>query len=214
MIALLLVVGVVLYIVLAVVVTLLIRRAFKTGRAKTVATIVSLLAFILIPTADDFAGKWYFDHLCEKEAGAKTFKSVEGVKGMLDPGLAPSDLEAMSYEFMEWKFIGKYYRVKLDSRNKEPKQEIDRPTSRYEVKRGEWRKVQLNVNKYEESIVDSQTNEELGRYTTFSYGGGWVSDVLRSWGLSGGLSCQLPPNTHKAFYLNTLKPLVPNTLNK
>lgn len=214
MIALLLVVGLIVYVGLALLLTFFIRRGFATSRAKTVATIVSLLAFILVPTADDFAGKWYFDHLCDAEAGAKIFKPVEGVKGMFDSGLAAADLEAIGYEFMEWKLADKYYYATLNSKSKVPKQEIVAPTSRYVVKRGKWRKVPLNVNKYEESIVDNQTEEELGRFTTFSYSGGWVSGLMRSWGLSDGLICQLPPNTHKDFYVNTLKPFKSNTPSK
>ena len=214
MIALLLLLGLLIYIGLAVLLTFFIRRRFTTSRAKSLATVLSLLVFLLIPTADEFAGKWYFDSLCKKEAGAKVFKSVEGVAGMFGGSLGRSDLKELGYEYREYELGRRYYRTSRDLAGKNIEQEIPQPTSRYVVKEGEWKKIQLNVNKYEEVIIDSQTNEILGRYATFSYGGGWVSAVLRSWGLSGGLSCQLPPNTHKAFYQNTLKPLVRSTLNK
>jgi len=206
MIALMLLIGLLIYIGLAALLTFLIRRRFTASRAKSIATIVTVLAFILIPTADEFAGKWYFDSLCGKEAGAKTSKSIEGVEGMINPSFPLSELEKMGYRFHEFQFIGKFYRSGRDSSGKEIEREIQQPSSRYAVKRGPWQKVRLGVSKYEELIVDVQTNETLGRYATFSYGGGWVADVLRSFGLTGGITCQLPPNTQREFYLNTLKP--------
>lgn len=130
---------------------------------------------------------------------------------MYGGSLGRSELKELGYEYREYELGRKYYRIGRDLSGKNTDQEIPQPTSRYVVKGGEWKKIQLNVNKYEETIIDGQTNEELGSYVTFSYGGGWVSDLLRSWGLSGGMSCQLPANTHKDFYLNTLNPFKPNT---
>lgn len=206
MIALLLLLGLLSYIGLAVLLTFLIRRRFTTSRAKSIATIVSLLAFILIPTADEFAGKWYFDSLCKNEAGTKIYKSIEDIEGMFTGGFPFSELEKLGYKFREYEFLGKYYRESRAKNGKGIKEEIPQPTTRYLVKGGGWQEVRLGVRMDEQQIVDTQTGETLARYTNFSYGGGWVSDMLRSWGLSGGLSCQLTPDTYKEFYANTLKP--------
>lgn len=214
MIVLLMLFGLLVYIGVALLVTILIRRAFPTNRAKSIVTVVSLLTFVLIPTADEFLGKWYYDRLCKTEAGAKTYKSAENVEGVITQSLPFYELEKLGYKFREYEFNGKYYRERRAENSKETKEEISKQTARYMVKGSGWQQIQLRVRKNEQQIIDTQTMEILGQYTTFSYGGGWVSDVLRSWGLSGGLSCQLPPNTHKDFYLNTLKPFVPNTLDK
>ena len=47
----------------------------KTGSKK--AKYVAIAVFVLIPTWDIIPGYLYFNHLCEKEAGVKVFKTVE-----------------------------------------------------------------------------------------------------------------------------------------
>jgi hypothetical protein len=206
MIALLLLLGLLIYIGLAVLFTLFIRRGLTTSRAKSIATVVPLLAFILIPTADEFAGKWYFEHLCETEAKSVINKSVDGVEGIFNPGMPFSELEKLGYKYREYELSGKYYRSSRDSNGKEVDREIPRLTARYVVKGKTWDEIRLNVRKWEELIVDIQTSEALAHYTTFSYGGGWVSRVLKNFGLSGGAMCQPPMAGYKEFYVNTLRP--------
>ena len=48
------------------------RKRIKWGVRIAVA-----LAFILIPTGDWIAGRIYFNHLCETEAGVKVYQTIE-----------------------------------------------------------------------------------------------------------------------------------------
>jgi hypothetical protein len=198
--------GLLIYIGLAALLTFLIRRRFTASRAKSIATIVSLLAFVLIPTADEFAGKWYFDSLCANEAKVTIHKSVEMVEGIFNPGMPFSELEKLGYKYREYELNGQYYRSSRDSNGKEVDREIPRLTARYAVKGKTWDEIRLNVKKWEELIVDIHANQTLARYITFSYGGGWVSRLLKGFGLSGGALCQPPMAGYKEFYVNTLKP--------
>jgi hypothetical protein len=209
MIALLLVVGVLVYVGLALLVTFFIRRGFATSRAKIGATIVSLLAFILIPTADDFAGKWYFDHLCETEAKITIHKSVDGVEGILGSGLGSQAFDEFGYHFLEEEIGGRYYHYSRGPAGERLKADVSHPTSHYAVKRS-IQKQPYNISRYEETILDQGNKESLAQSIQFSYGGGWVSQLIRSFGVSGGGGqCHDPLTSWKDFYLKTLKPSRP-----
>lgn len=207
MIALLILLGLMLYIAFAVLIVIWVRRAFTTSRAKSLAMVGLLVMLVLIPTADEFVGKWYFDHLCDSEPRVTIYKSVEQVEGILNPGMPFGELEKLGYKFREHESSGKYYHSGRDSSGKETDEEIPSPTAKYVVKGKTWDEVRFNVKKWEEVIVNAQTGETLARYTTFSYGGGWISRVLKSFGLPGGGMCQPSMSGYKDFYVDTLKPV-------
>ncbi|MCI0563016.1 MAG: hypothetical protein MN733_31450 [Nitrososphaera sp.] len=206
MIALLLLLGLLGYIGLALLLTLFIRRRFTTSRAKWIATVVSLLVFVLIPIADDVAGKWYFDRLCQAEAKVTIYKSVNGVEGILGSGLGSIAFDEFGYGFLEEEIGGLYYRYSRGSKGERERMEVSQPASRYIVKRS-IQKQPYNISKYEEVIVDQQSKESLAQSIEFSYGGGWLSQLIRRFGVSGGgEQCHDSQISWKDFYLKTLKP--------
>ena len=206
MIALLLLLGLLIYIGLAVLLTFFIRRRFTTNQAKLIATVVSLLAFILIPTADEFAGKWYFNSRCENERKVAIHKSVDGVEGILGSGLGSQAFDEFGYQFLEEEIGGHYYRYSRSSKGERLKAEVSHPASRYAVKRS-IQKQPYNISRYEEVILDLQSNEILAQSIQFSYGGGWVSQIIKSFGVSGGgEQCRDPQKSWREFYSKTLRP--------
>ncbi len=209
MIVLLMLLGLLAYIVLAVLITSWVRRAFTTSRAKSLATVVSLVVLALIPTADEFIGKWYFDHLCETEAKITIHKSVDRVEGILGSGLGSQAFDEFGYQFLEEEIGGQYYHYSRGSIGERLKAEVSHPTSQYAVKRS-IQKQPFNISRYEEVILDQRNKESLAQSIQFSYGGGWVSQLIRSFGVSGsGGQCHDPLTSWKDFYLKTLKPSRP-----
>lgn len=65
------------YVRLAIWVTKRVSRKFAKKRAKLITGILMTLIFILIPTGDEIAGRIYFNHLCETEAEAKVYQTIE-----------------------------------------------------------------------------------------------------------------------------------------
>jgi hypothetical protein len=206
MIALLLLFGLLLYIVLAVCGTVMIRRAFKMGRAKSIATIVSLTVATMIPAVDHVAGYLYFNHLCDAEPRVTVYRTVAGVQGLLQEGRDFSYFEKLGYDFIEYERAGRYYRITRDSAGKEREEEISSPTARYAVKAISGEPRRLNVRLWETKIVDGQTGEILGQHTTYSYSGGWVVQVIHKLGLSGSVMCADPEQSTKDFFPKILIP--------
>ena len=206
MIALMLLIGLLIYIGLAALLTFLIRRRFSASRAKSIATIVTVLAFILIPTADEFSGKWYFDSRCKNEAKITIHKSVDGVEGILGSGLGSQAFDEFNYRFLEEEIGGHYYHYSRDSKGEKLKTEVSHPASHYAVKRS-IQKQPYNISRYEEVILDLQNKVILAQSIQFSYGGGWVSQIIKSLGVSGGgEQCHDPQKSWKDFYSETLRP--------
>lgn len=65
--------GLIAYVVLAKFIVSALGKYTQNKAAKYIAIAV----FVLIPTWDIVPGYLYFNHLCEKEAGVKVFKTVE-----------------------------------------------------------------------------------------------------------------------------------------
>lgn len=209
MIALFLLLGLLLYLGLAFLITYFIRQKFAMSRAKLIATSVSLMFFFSIPIVDELVGKWHFNHMCEKEAKITIHKSVNGVEGILGSGLGSQAFDEFRYRFLEEEVGGRYYRYSRGAQGERIKVEINRPVSRYVVRRS-IEDQPYNIRKYEEVIFDRQTEEALAKSILFSYGGGWVSQLVRSLGVSGGgRQCHDPQTNWKDFYLKTLNPVRP-----
>ena len=206
MIALLLVVGLMLYVVLAAVGAVLVRRVFSTRRAKVVATFVLLTVAIMIPAVDHVAGHLYFNHLCDAEPRVTVYRTVTGVEGLLQDGRDFSYFEKFGYDFIEYERAGKYYRITRDSGGKEREEEISSPTARYAVKTISGEPRRFNVRLWETKIVDIKTGEILGHHTTYSYSGGWVSQIIHKLGLSGSVMCADPEQSTKDFFLMIVIP--------
>jgi hypothetical protein len=87
MIALIFLVVLVVYILIAVLITLAIAKRQKNAKAKWLAAFFTLAVFVLIPTWDWLLGSIYLQYLCAKEGGAKVYKTVEvGPEFILKPG--------------------------------------------------------------------------------------------------------------------------------
>ncbi len=195
-------------ILLAVVVYVWLAR-FVAKRIKNRTAKYTVIAiFILIPTWDIIPGKLYFNHLCEKEAGLKIYKTVEGVEGYrvypgatgLGPG--PDGFKKYGYKFEERGSGSDLVRYTLGPDEKVTKQQITESIARYAAYATDWMPLAWNAKKYEVMIYDQKTKERLAIITAFSTGGNWLQALFHPF-LGGGNFCGSP---EKDLYLNTLKP--------
>ncbi len=195
-------------ILLAVVIYVWLARVVVRRIENRAVKYLVIALFILIPTWDVIPGKLYFNHLCEKEAGLKIFKVVEGVEGYRvypnASGLVWQALEDYGYRFVEIGNGNQLYRYTLDSTGQVIKQEISESMARYGVG-AEIKPLLWNVRKVEEYVFDQRTKERLALRTTFSAHGNWLQVIFSPY-LSGAASCQNPLPTSKDLYLNTIKP--------
>lgn len=184
------------------------RAIFNTSRARTIAAIVVVSTFVLIPTWDIIPGKLYFDHLCATEGGLKIYKAVEGVEGFFyETGTSPGRefLDKYGYKFLEGTAGGdSVYRYSLDN-GKVIRVAISKPVSRYAT-RSERHTGRWNTVRHEKIVEDRETKAVLAVRTQFEYLGNWLQRKVNPL-LGGGGFCMLPMGTEIDLYLKTLKPL-------
>ncbi|HSE58047.1 MAG TPA: hypothetical protein VLA99_05035 [Nitrospiraceae bacterium] len=147
MIALSLLMGLVLYILLAWssvrVVGWLADIAAFAASTKRILQVLSIAFFVLLPTWDIIPSRLYFQHLCKTEAGARATKTVMLEELYFLPDGRPD----------QKKLAGRY--AQPDKR--------DHEFSRW-----------AHIVKVESAIRDKQTGELLGTATDFVYYGGWL----------------------------------------
>lgn len=192
-------------ILLAVVAYIWLAR-FVARRIENRAAKYTVIAiFILIPTWDVIPGKLYFNHLCEKEAGLKIYKTVEGVEGFrVYPGAVaePDALKKYGYKYQERSEGNRLYRYTLDADGKIVRHEVTESIARYAVDATDWMPLSWNVKKSQVFIFDQQTKERLAVIASFSAGGNWLQVLFHPF-LGGHDYCG---RAGWEFYLNTLKP--------
>jgi len=152
MITLMILGGVAIYIAIVVLVTRAVARAARTVTAKWIAGTICAVVFLLIPTWDEFIGRYYFKRLCEAEGGMRVYKHVELGLEYWYPDGTPKFIKANG--------------------------EVDKTVlkERLEFKR-DYQDESGNVfhlRKTTEGIVDKQNGQLLGAYTYFIHFGGWL----------------------------------------
>lgn len=203
-------IGLTLVLVLAIyiaVATFFYKRVATTSKAR----ILVVAIFALVPLGDELAGRIHFGYLCTKYGGEKIHKPVQNVEGfhMLFGGSGPAAdaLRNYGYKYIEGKSLRrKLVRYSLDANGQLVEREIDKPMSRYtfyEKKfeyRSPWRMI-----RYDQTIEDTKTKEQIAVRTRFNFFGGWIKDNL---GLIGGgaVSCPRKQMSYKEFFTKTLMP--------
>lgn len=147
MIALLLLIGLLLYIVLAWstvrMVGWLARFCAFTALTKRVLQVICAAFFVLLPTWDIIPSRLYFLHLCNADAGIKVFKTVEVDQSYFRPDGVPDDKKLLDQYVQSTKWNRDF---------------------------SAW----AHIAKIDGTIQDRETGELLGSSTDFSYYGGWV----------------------------------------
>jgi hypothetical protein len=178
MIALLLLIGLLLYIFLAWsvvrVVGWLASICAFTSVTKRVLQVLCAAFFVLLPTWDIIPGRLYFQNLCETEAGVRATKTVILEKEYFLPDGRPD----------QKKLAGRYEHY--DKR--------DHEFSRW-----------AHIVKVESAILDKETRELLGTATDFVYFGNWLGARIAPMSPD---TCPNYPNhsAHSIVWLEVFKP--------
>lgn len=147
----------------------------KVWKKAWIVIIAMLPVLAIAPWWEELSIAWNFGQLCKKDAGSFIYKTVE-VEGFYDDTthwwrqLAESD-----YQFVESREYGTTSLWRVERDGTELKHfKIDHPTARYHYRTLAGHKaVAHQVDKFENIVVDSQTNEVLGRYLNYYRGAPW-----------------------------------------
>jgi hypothetical protein len=210
--AILLLVVLIIYIVIASYAT---RAAMRivvarggTQKAKKWMAGLVIAVFVLIPTADHYAGKLYLYYVCAKEGGVKIHRVVEGIEGFQDKHTGADGWFKYGYRFMEGtKPTGKPVRYTLDTTGRIQEETVFSPMAKYVLDHNRSR-LFYNITRDESVIEEIKTNEKLAVDTSFYFDGGWFARIYCS-GYGGcGTSCGKHVSITK-FVTQTLKPVQP-----
>lgn len=122
----------------------------KSWPFKIAGGLVVFLVFLALPVADEIAGRIYFNHLCETEAGIKVYQTIELPAEYWDEDGKPKFYDESNGNFTLPQ--GKFYKV-----------ESKKTTHLFGVK--EHRAFLLEIN----------TKEVLSEDPLFRYWGGFIS---------------------------------------
>lgn len=160
------------YLLVALLVTyFVVKLAGKRGaltRGKFIAGFFTLFVFWLIPFWDWIPTVVYHKHLCDTEAGAKIYRSVEGVEGYINGYYGDG---YKYYDRYEGYGADRYIvRVRPSPKGTVPLEIVERITdpSSYAVKY-EQVKLKLNAVKVMHTIYVTGTSEILATLTDFGY---------------------------------------------
>ncbi len=122
-------------------------RQYESKQGKWGAKVAVALVFILVPFGDSIVGQIYFNHLCETEAGAKVYQTIELPAEYWDEGGKPKF-------YVNWDAnLGKKYPLIYTSGTFSPLFHIDNAGYKF---------------------IDKKSDELLGELVNFRYWGGWV----------------------------------------
>lgn len=171
------------------------------------------LVVILIPIADDLWGRYRVKRLCDKEGGVRIFKTVENVEGIQMNSADEVILRATKYQYVESTSTkaGGSYRIPPSRYSLAPSggvivEKNIIPKARYEYQRQEEERSG-HISRYDQLIVDLQTNQILATDTYFGFRGGWASRMLLGWGGGGGAGCGYSHIPETQFMNSVLKPI-------
>jgi hypothetical protein len=150
--------------------------------------LVSVLVFVLIPTADAVYGRIRLKQMCETEGGLKIFRAIDGVQGFYDSSTRPLEewIKTYGYKFIEGNEPGGTpARMSLADNGKIVLERNVTLISKYvyEYSVSDRNGTYVRIEKW---IRVRDTGEILGRTVNISYMGGWVEQILGAISDSGG----------------------------
>jgi hypothetical protein len=161
---------IVLWVPVCVAIGFLVGKKFikKSLTLKIIGGLAIFLIMLLLPVSDEIAGRIYFNHLCETEAGVKVYQTIELPAEYWDEDGNPkfykgaNNNDVPSYAFK---------RLGID---------ID----------GEWveKKRLLQVIQFGTVVNEKKSGKKYSEVVRFGYTGGWIMRELTPH--PSGLSCR------------------------
>ncbi len=130
-------------------------RKLESNKAKVIATFIGVLVWILIPTGDEVAGRIYFNHLCETEAGAKVYQTIE-----------------LPAEYWDENGKAKFYKGAMS--NDVPSYAFNRLNIPVEIRAKDRRRM-FHIDQYGSDTIEKDSNKVINEIIGFRYWGGWIA---------------------------------------
>ena len=174
---------------------------------------VVLIILVLIPTWDVLPAHFYFNKLCEKDAGLHVYKTVNNIEGFYYKNIGKSGAKSIllkyPYKYIEaQKFPKGLMKYRLDNDGNLVMKEISQPTSRYtldeNVSIGE--NLGWNIKRFDGWIEDTVTGEKLALNRKYGYFGNWVTRIFKFFGATGAEYCPFPRQYLSESYQSILIP--------
>jgi len=165
-----------------------VAKRFTGGGARWASGVAAFLVVFLLPFADSIAGRIYFNHLCNTEAGVKVYQTVELPAEYWDEqGKARFYVNRYDHDKLRYIFPDKTM--------------VDAPRFQYTWVTKPYSEF-FHIEKDVLQIADRQQNSMVGEYFLFRYWGGWV---VRSFSPHiSGASCETKDLDN--WSLNIFKP--------
>ncbi len=144
--------------------------------AKIAGGVTVFLIALLLPVSDEIAGRIYFNHLCEKEAGVKVYQTIELPAEYWDERGKPKF-------YATWDAgLGKAY-----------------PRIR---KNGPYSSL-FHINDAGFKFIEKNSGNTLGEVVNFRYFGGWI---FRNFTTSNSsISCELKEEIINEIFIPEIK---------
>lgn len=178
-------IGLLVYVLIATGVVVIVRKIFSSRSAKNWSSAVLTLVAVLIPTADHVVGYWVFEGHCKEIGdGVKIVRTVENVEGFLDTSRTwsnnVSEMRELGYRYVESQVApAKYFTFSASAAGQGQKTEVASPKSRYVVSANfPGERLKWAIHRSQVTIVDRESNEIIATKMGISYSGGWVTQFL------------------------------------
>jgi hypothetical protein len=158
-------------------------RVTRGARARRAILSGIAVAFLILPVSEELWIAWNFAQACQ-QSGTFINKTVQ-VEGFYDDtrsthagkptSQAVQSFEKSGYRFLEMRGDGKVVRIEKVNGEWKPTL-LDRPTARYQFKYTDpmngtpWGHKIVRTGSV---VIDSQTNDEIARYTSYGRGAPW-----------------------------------------
>ena len=139
----------------------------KSLPLKITGGLVVFLIILLLPVSDEIAGRIYFNHLCETEAGVKVYQTIE----------LPAEY---------WDKDGKPTFYKGAKNNDVPSYAFKRLGIDIDAKWVEKKRL-LHVSQFGTVVREKKSGKKYSEVVGFGYKGGWIMRELTPH--PSGLSC-------------------------
>lgn len=158
-------------------------KRFTSGSAKF-AVGLGVAVLLMMPVADEIAGRIYLNHLCATEAGVKVYRTVELPAEYWDEQGRP-------------RFFNQYGNLERDlwlSKLDESSGDIKRHSTVFAI------------DKRTSSVKERTSQKVLAEVTTFLYWGGWLRRNLSPHNTANTCGFIVDSNFSRSFYGQIFKP--------
>lgn len=176
--------------------------------------IMVIVVFALIPTTYTVYALIKIEKLCKDEGGLKIYRTAQGVDGFYSPFADETVLTKYGFAFVESGLSPEMYvRFSRSPKGDIVKENIESLKSRYIYRVVRYKEVRGYLRdtymKDAFQMIVRDTNEVLGEFTNFNFGGDWAerlgASIIADRGNGGICNLENPQQIQEQLIASTLK---------